>query len=96
MRRPPAKRAGISSGPRRLDGELWDVHTAAAMLGSSEKMVRSQVARKLLPFKKLGGRVVFLPDQVRSYLAALPGVGVEEALVNLRARGGAHSEQRAR
>ena len=30
---PPKKRAGKATGPRRLDGQLWDVHTVAAMMG---------------------------------------------------------------
>lgn len=83
---PPKKRAGHATGPRRLNGEVWDVHTVAAMMGATEKTIRGQVARRLLPFKKLGGRVVFLPDSIRAYLAALPGVSVDEALENLKAR----------
>ncbi len=85
-RKPPPKRAGVPSGPRRLNGEVWDIHTLAAKMGASEKMVRGQVARKLLPHRKLGARIVFLPDEIRSYLAGLPGVSVDEALLNTTAR----------
>ena len=60
----------------------------AAEMGATEKMIRAQVARKLLPHKKLGSRIVFLPDQVRAYLEHLPGVDVTEALANTKARAG--------
>lgn len=49
---PPRERAGQGVGPRRFDGELLDVRGAAAMLGTSEKLVRSRVERRLIPFSE--------------------------------------------
>ena len=83
---PPRKRAGQGVGPRRFDGELLDVRGVAAMLGTTEKLVRSRVERRLIPFRRLGGRVVFLRDELTEYQQRLPGCGLEEALENLEQR----------
>ena len=85
---PPRKTAGQATGPRRLDGEILDCYGAAFFLGSSEKTVRSRVARRLIPFKRFGGRIVFLRSELRAYLAALDGCDVDEALENVAIRKG--------
>ena len=86
---PPKKQAGQGVGPRRLNGTMKDVSTMATLLGTSEGKVRSAVARGLLPYRRWGGRVVFLEDDVHDFLAKLPGITAEEALANIvRRRGG--------
>ena len=83
---PPRKRAGQGVGPRRFDGELLDVRTAAALLGVTEKLIRSRVERRCIPFRKLGGRVVLLRDELMAYQKSLPGCHLQEALQNLAQR----------
>jgi hypothetical protein len=85
-RRPPKKVKGQATGLRRFDGALWDVATAAQQLGETEKQTRSQIARGLLPHRRLGGRVVLIADEVREYLRQLPGVTAADALANVAAR----------
>ena len=85
---PPRKREGQAKGPRRLNGELRDVATQAQALGISEKALRAKVARGTIPYRRDGGRIVFLAEEVSAFLHALPGVSVEEALQNVAARRG--------
>jgi hypothetical protein len=85
--RPPAKRSGVASGPRRLNGSLLDVASMARELGVTEKGVRARVARGVVPFRRWSGRIVFLREDVEAYLRQLPGVTVDQALANLAARG---------
>src|SRR5262249_61469266 len=89
MRKPaPKKQKGRATGPRRFDGVLRDVDGIAAILGSTPKQVRSQIARGLLPHRRLGGRIVFLPDEITEFLRKLPGVSADQALANVGARNG--------
>lgn len=79
---------GPGTGRRRLDGELLDVIGAAALLGTSEKCIRSRTARGLLPHRKWGGRVVFLRAELLDFIGKLEGCTVREALDNVATRGG--------
>jgi hypothetical protein len=79
---PPRKRAGQGGGPRRVAGQILDVAGAAQLLGVSEKAIRARVARGLLPYRRWGGRVVFLADELAEYLRRLPGVTLDEAVRN--------------
>jgi hypothetical protein len=85
---PPRKRKGMKSGRRRLDGEVLDVAAGAELIGETEKATRSQIARGLLPYRRLGGRVVLLRSELLEYLRRLPGVTLAQALENGRARNG--------
>jgi hypothetical protein len=83
---PPLKRSGQARGRRVLDGTTKDVTALAAMLGTSEGKIRSAVARGLLPYRRWGGRIVFLAAEVEDFLRRLPGVSVDDAVANVRAR----------
>jgi hypothetical protein len=83
---PPLKRAGQAKGPRRLNGAVLDVTTFATEFGDTDKGVRAKAARGLLPYRRLGGRIVFIRSEVEDFLRKLPGVSVDEALANLKAR----------
>jgi len=63
-----------------------DVRHAAALLGLSEKATRARVARRLIPFRKLGGRVVFLRIELEAWLSSLPGCTATEARANVEQR----------
>jgi hypothetical protein len=86
--RPPRKRVGQATGPRRLAGEILDVATATALLGGTEKQTRARVARGLLPYRRWGSRIVFLRSELLAFIARLDGVSVEAALANVRQRDG--------
>lgn len=86
--RPPKKRPGQAIGRRTLNGATKDVATLAAMLGTTEAKIRSSVARGLLPYRRWGGRIVFLESEVEEFLKKLPGVSVEEAIRHVASRNG--------
>jgi hypothetical protein len=85
-RTPPRKQPGQARGPRRFEGEVLDVAANAAFLGTTCKTVWSLKARKLIPYRKLGGRVIFLRSEMIAWLGSLPGVTLNEALSNMGAR----------
>jgi len=85
--KPPRKKSGQAKRPRRFDGMLAkDIAGQACELGETEKALRAQVARGTIPHRRLGGRIIFLPDEVREFLNQLPGVTAQQALVNIAAR----------
>lgn len=86
MKRPPRKQKGQASGPRRLAGAVLDVAAAGELLGVTEKVVRARAARGLLPWRRWGGRVLFLREELLAFMAALPGVSIQQALENVGAR----------
>lgn len=85
---PPKKQKGKPTGRRRFDGTVKDIAGEALDLGITEKALRSQVARGKIPYRRLGGRIVFLADEVHDFLRQLPGVTAAEALANVAARNG--------
>ncbi len=87
-RLPPRKKAGQATGPRRINGLLMDVASVARKYGMSQKKVRADVARGLLPHRqsRVGGRILFLEDEIIDFYRRLPGVTMSEALANIAAR----------
>jgi hypothetical protein len=89
---PPKKLTGLPTGPRRLNGAVMDVASIAAKYyggtekKSAEKKVRADVARRLLPHRRLGGRIIFIDQEIEEFFKRLPGVSVSEALANQAAR----------
>jgi hypothetical protein len=68
------------------DGQVLYINDAATRLGKTPKALRGDVARRLIPFRKLGGRVIFLRDELDAFLKNLPGCRLEEAQVNMAGR----------
>lgn len=90
---PPKRQKGQGEGPRRVTGEILDVHTAAAFLGISEKATRARVNQGLLPFRKWGGKIIFVKSEIEKFIiATLPGTNLEQARANLAAREAASCE----
>lgn len=84
----PLKRAGQARGPRKIDGALLGIPEAAAFLGLTPKAVRGRVARALLPYRKMDGRIVFIREELCHYIGTLPGITLEEAVRNAALRRG--------
>lgn len=74
--------------PRRIDGLLLDVASAAALLGMTDRALRARVARRVVPFRKLGGRVLFRRDELIEFFRRLDGCNLDQALANIQARKG--------
>ena len=73
-------------GRRQFDGALLDVDAAATLLGCSARTLRARVARRLVPFRRFGGRIVFLRKELLSFCERLDGCTAQEARANLAAR----------
>jgi hypothetical protein len=84
---PPKKQPGQGIGPRRVNGALLDMRSGAVFLGNTEKAARGLVARRLIPFRRLGGRIYFVRAELERYIASLDGCGLDEALANVKERG---------
>jgi hypothetical protein len=63
-----------------------DIRTSAGFLGCTEKTVRGYVERRLIPFRKIGGRVLLVRVELEVWIRGLGGCGTEEALANMRER----------
>jgi len=53
---------------------LWDVASAARYLGMSKDWVYKQAARGVLPYRKIGGGLRFIPAEIRAWAESQPGV----------------------
>ena len=87
-RPPPKKQKDVKTGPRRIAGKVLDVATQAQYLGETEKQLRAQIARGIIPYRKLGGRIIFIADEVTEFLRQLPGVDAQQALAIIAERNG--------
>jgi hypothetical protein len=63
------------------------VKEAAAYLNWTEQALRARIARRQVPFRRLGSRIIFIPRELDQFLAVLEGVSVEQAVE--RMKGGA-------
>jgi len=79
-KKPPARKSGQGRGRREINGEILDVSTGGKLLGFNEKTTRSKIARKQLPFRRLGGRIVFIKSELIGYINNLPGCRPEECI----------------
>ena len=85
---PPKKKPGQGKGPRTISGLALDVRQASAFLGMSEKTLRGQVSRGLVPYRRLSARIIFLRPELEAWLQTLDGCNLEEANNNQMARCG--------
>lgn len=82
----PRKHPGQGRGPRTINGAALDVRGASGFYGGTEKQTRGLVNRRLIPFKRLGGRIIFLREELEQWLTSLDGCSLAEARTNLEAR----------
>jgi hypothetical protein len=86
---PPLKKLGMGKGPRRISGGIMeDLPNAARFLGVSEKALRARVMRRLVPYRRWGGRIIFLRKELESFFNGLSGCPMDEAIRNDHVRGG--------
>lgn len=77
-----APRRARAEAPRPHVPELLALADAARLLALTEHAVRARVARHQLPFRELGGRVVFRHSELLDFIDKLDGCSVSEALAN--------------
>ena len=69
---------------KTINGTLLDVAHGAVLLGLTERALRARIARHQVPFRKLGGRVVLVRDELEKFIDTLEGCSLREALGNVR------------
>lgn len=62
--------------------EVLSVSQCAVLLGTTERGIRGRIARRQLPFRRLGRKIIFLRSELLSYLNALPGCRPSDALLD--------------
>jgi hypothetical protein len=62
--------------------EILNVASVAVFLGVTEKAVYAKVARRCIPFRRWGGKLIFVRRDIEEFLARLQGVQVHDALEN--------------
>lgn len=67
--------------PLATHPRLLNLTTAAAYLGMTEWALRSRIRQLQVPFRKIGGRIVFLKDELDDMIVNLPGVTLQEVEV---------------
>ncbi len=78
------KAQGRERNPK--NGATLRIWEAAIYLGETEAVVRSRIKRGVLPYRRLGGRIVLLRSELDAYLMALPGITLEEARKNIEGK----------
>ena len=73
---------------RTIDGALLDARSCAYFLGTSERAVRALAGKRIIPHRRLAGRVIFIRSEIESWLTKLPGVQPDEVEQNLALRRG--------
>jgi hypothetical protein len=58
--------------------QYFDTKDAGVYLGRSDGAIRNLVLRRAIPFRKPGGRLVFIKSELDSWIRSAPGVRLEE------------------
>jgi len=60
-----------------VDKEFLNTYEVAKFLGRSPAAIRNLVLRRAIPFRKVAGRLVFLRDEIESWIDNAPGMSFE-------------------
>lgn len=63
---------------KTIASRLLDVRGAAELLGRSEGAVRKLIARREIPYRRQGTRIILFEHELRDWLNALPGLLPED------------------
>lgn len=59
---------------------LWNIKKTAEYLDRSQGAVRNLVLRRKIPFRKVGGRLMFIENEITVWAEKSPGVTLESLL----------------
>lgn len=57
------------------------IDETAQRLNTTKKAIRARIARRQLPFRRLGGRILIPEQELEDFFKALPGCAKEDALI---------------
>jgi len=52
---------------------VWSLEETSSFLKTTPKAIRNKVMRRQIPFRKLAGRVVFIEDEILTWIEKAPG-----------------------
>jgi excisionase family DNA binding protein len=64
--------------PAKTEEKYFTTKAAGAYLGRSDGAVRNLVLRRAIPFRKPGGRLVFIKSELDGWIDLAPGVRLDE------------------
>jgi excisionase family DNA binding protein len=59
---------------------IWNIKKAAEYLERSPGAIRNLVLRRKIPFRKVGGRLVFIEEEIRTWIEKAPGMTLDDCL----------------
>ena len=62
----------------RLEKDFLNTEEVGALIGRSPGAVRNLVLRRRIPFRKPGGRLMFLRREILAWIEGAPGLRVSE------------------
>jgi len=65
---------------RIMNAEVWNCKECAEFLGRSEGAIRNLILRRAIPYRKAGGRLIFLPQEIEKWVTSSPGIRLEELI----------------
>ena len=66
--------------------EYMTVAEAAAFINRTEAAIYRMVARRQIPYRKYGRKLIFKRTELQQHLERLPGVSLEEVMAQASAR----------
>jgi len=61
-----------------MEEKLMNTGDVAEFLGRSEGAIRNLVLRRVIPYRKVAGRLVFLKSEIESWIAKSPGMRLKD------------------
>ena len=61
-----------------MEQRYLNTRQLAAYLNKSEKSIRSLAFRRQIPYRKPGGRLLFIKEEVDSWIEASSGISLEQ------------------
>ncbi len=65
-----------------MNEEYLNTKENADFIGRTPGAIRNLVLRRAIPFRKVGGRLVFLRSEIEAWINMAPGVTVEDLKKN--------------
>jgi hypothetical protein len=73
----------IVNSSREDTGELLDIAGAAALLLTTARGIRGRIARRQIPFRRMGRKVYFVKKELETFVHELSGCSLVEAKKNV-------------
>ena len=58
--------------------EYWDVEKLSAVILRTPGAIRNLVLRREIPFRKVGGRLMFLRREIEEWVESAPGISIDD------------------